>query len=59
MWRQAETTACKADNAGERGSDDRRGLLQARDRHCEEPIAGAREVEALEEGAQATGKGRR
>ena len=34
------------------------GLLQARDPDCQEPIAGARKLEALEEGAQARGVGR-
>ena len=35
------------------------GLLQGRDRDCQEPIVGAWELEALEEGAQARGQGRR
>ena len=35
------------------------GLLQAIDRDCQEPIVGAGELEALEEGALARGEGRR
>ena len=33
-----------------------KGLLQATDRDCEEPISGAVELEALGEGAQARGE---
>ena len=34
------------------------GLLEARDRDCEEPITDAGKMEALEEGAHARGEGR-